>query len=62
MTFDLSTVSTLVAILVPTIGAIVWAVRLEGRLNVHEARQEAVISRLVRIERKIDDLNGHVSH
>lgn len=51
-----------------TIAGIVWAVRIEGRVNGHDAlfierkdqaeeRQEDIKSRLVRIEQKLDNAN-----
>lgn len=36
------------------IGAIVWLVRLEGRVNVTDARYQDIIDRLKRIEDKQD--------
>ena len=36
------------------IGAVVWLVRLEGRINVTDARYAEIIGRLVRIEQKQD--------
>lgn len=56
MTIDLS---TLLAVSVPTVGAIVWLVRLEGRINVGESRHADIIGRLSRIETKLDRANGH---
>lgn len=40
------------------IGGIVWLVRLEGRINVSDARYGEITSRLIRIENKLD--RGHV--
>lgn len=57
MTMDFN---TLVAVAVPTVGAIVWLVRLEGRINIGDERHKDIIGRLVRIENKIDR-NGHGS-
>lgn len=51
MTIDLGTFT---AIAVPTVLGIVWLVRLEGRVNVTDARYMDIISRLVRIEQKQD--------
>jgi hypothetical protein len=56
MTIDLG---TLVAIAVPSVGAIVWLVRLEGRINVNDSRHDDIIGRLARIETKLDRSNGH---
>lgn len=56
MTIDMG---TLVAIGLPCIGGIVWLVRLEGRINVADSRHSDIIHRLVRIENKIDQGNGH---
>lgn len=54
MTIDLSTV---IAIALPAVGAIVWLIRLEGRVNVEDARYEDIIGRLERIEAKLDRSN-----
>lgn len=56
MTIDLQ---TFIAVSVPTVGAIVWLVRLEGRINVGDSRQTDIIGRLARIENKLDKANGH---
>lgn len=55
MTIELSTV---IAIALPAVGAIVWLIRLEGRVNVGDARQADIIGRLERIEAKVDRMNG----
>ena len=60
MTFDLSTIGALVAITVPIVGGMAWLFKLDGRITVQEARLEDIIDRLVRIEHKIDGLNGHM--
>jgi hypothetical protein len=54
-------IGTLVTVAVPTVGAIVWLVRLEGRINVADARHEDIVDRLERIERKIDHSNGIIA-
>ena len=46
---------TLIAGAIPVIGAIVWLVRLEGRINVSDSRHEDIIGRLKRIEYKLDN-------
>ena len=51
-------VGTLVAVGVPTILAVVWLVRLEGRINVGDQRFEDIQNRLERIEHKLDSANG----
>lgn len=55
MTFDLS---TFLAVAVPLVGVVVWMVRLEGRINVHDARYGDILRQLVRIETKLDRMNG----
>jgi len=40
------------------VGAIVWLVRLEGRVNLNDSRHEDVTNRLIRIEAKLDRSNG----
>lgn len=40
---------------VSVIGAIVWLVRLEGRINVTEAQYAEIIRRLDRIEHRQDE-------
>jgi len=40
------------------VGAIVWLVRLEGRINLNDSRHEDITSRLIRIETKLDRSNG----
>lgn len=44
-----------VAALVPLIGAIVWLVRLEGRLNVSDAKHIAIEKRVDSLEQRILD-------
>lgn len=52
------------------VGAVVWAVRIEGRVNGHqtlfeerekqfEDRHQELQARLIRIEQKLDRENGH---
>ena len=50
---------TLVTVGVPTVGAIVWLVRLEGRINTNDKLHEAMSAQLERIEDKLDRLVGH---
>lgn len=50
--------SIIIAGAVPIVGAIVWLVRLEGRINVSESRHDDIIHRLSRIETKLDHANG----
>lgn len=50
---------TFIAIAVPSVGAIVWLVRLEGRINVNDSRHDDIVERLKRIETKLDRGNGH---
>lgn len=56
-----------VSALVPLLGGIVWLVRLEGRINVQSARQDAtdkrvdgledrIAAQLDRIEQRLDQL------
>jgi len=51
-------VVTLVALVVPVVGAIVWLVRLEGRIDVGVSRHDDIVGRLERIEAKLDRSNG----
>lgn len=55
------------------VGAVVWAVRIEGRVNGHqtlfeerekqfEDRHEEIQARLIRIEQKLDRDNGQRAH
>lgn len=56
MTIDLG---TLIAIAVPTVGAIVWLVRLEGRVNMGEASVTELRDDVRYIRERIDRaLNG----
>ena len=51
---------TFFAVAVPTVLGLVWLIRLEGRINVGDERQKAILDRLERIENKQDRLlNGH---
>ena len=45
---------TALAAVAMVVGAIVWLVRLEGRINVTDVRYDEIIERLARIERKQD--------
>lgn len=61
----------IISIATIVVGSVVWAVRIEGKVNNHdslfiereklsESRHEAVVARLVRIESKVDkNGNGH---
>lgn len=55
------------SVIVPLLGGIVWLVRLEGRINVQSARQDAtdkrvdgledrIAAQLDRIEQRLDEL------
>ena len=53
----------LTAVLALAVGAIVWAVRLEGRVNGHDAKNEAhtaehdeIKAAVKEVDRKVDDL------
>lgn len=46
---------TFVLAAVSVVGAIVWLVRLEGRINVTEAQYAEIIRRLDRIEHRQDE-------
>ena len=53
---------TLAPLAITAIGGLVWIIRLEGRVNVSDERQQDIIKRLMRIEALIDKLvrfNGH---
>lgn len=52
------TLMEFMAIAIPTIGALAWLFRIESRVNVGGARYEDIISRLERIEAKVDRMNG----
>lgn len=45
---------TVLAAAALAVGAVVWLVRLEGRISVTDARYADIIERLARIERKQD--------
>jgi len=47
-------VGTILAVAVPCVLGIVWMVRLEGRINVTDARFEEILKRLDRIEANQD--------
>ena len=48
-------ISTAAAVIVPLVGAIVWLVRLEGRLNVSDAKHVATEKRIDGLEQRILD-------
>jgi hypothetical protein len=50
--------STIVALAGMAVAGLVWLVRLEGRINVTEARFTDIIDRLARIEAKQDRKNS----
>lgn len=63
---DAGIISIGVTVCFTTLGGIIWAVRMEGRINGHdrlfeerkdqaEERQDDIKSRLVRIEQKLDN-------
>ena len=56
MTVD---VGTVVAISVPTVGVIVWLVRLEGRVNLADARHNDIKDTIQEIRRDVKRLLGH---
>ena len=45
---------TVLAGLVTGVGVVVWLVRLEGRINVTDARYEDIVRRLERIDYKLN--------
>ena len=51
---------TLMAIAAPTAGVIVWLVRLEGRINLIDARYLDIKEALARIETKTDKLRSFI--
>lgn len=57
-------IGLMLAVMVPLIGAGVWLIRLEGRLNTHERgcaeRQKLLDERHVEIRRVLDDLDRKV--
>lgn len=53
MTLD---VQTVVAIAVPTLGAVVWLLRLEGRLNLNESRTDDLHNDIVEIKKDVKEL------
>ena len=67
---DLQTIGLGLSIFVVAVAGVVWGVRQEGRINSHDtlfierekqqkARDEDIIQRLERIERKQDTSNGN---
>lgn len=51
-------IQTAAAVAVPAILALVWLVRLEGRVNLGESRHEDITKALDKIDRKLDRLMG----
>ena len=50
---------SIVILIVPAVGVIVWLVRLEGRINTNEALQKSVLEEVRYIRERIDAaLNG----
>lgn len=41
------------SVLVPMVGGVVWLVRLEGRINVQDAKQNAIEKRVDGLEERI---------
>jgi len=52
------TIEQVLAIGVPTILALTWLIRLEGRIDVGVSRHDDIVGRLERIEAKLDRSNG----
>jgi sensor domain CHASE-containing protein len=51
----------LVSLLVPVAAVIVWLIRLEGRINVHQALHDRLAADVAYIRSRIDSaLNGHL--
>ena len=66
---DGTSVNTIVVVGVPLVGAVVWLIRLEGRVNTHEQkcderqkrldeRHENIERQLLSIDRKLDRMLG----
>lgn len=64
---------TSISLAIAAIGAMVWIVRVEGRVNSHDAlfierekqsntQHNDLKERLVRIEQKLDHANGSAAH
>lgn len=51
---------TILAVAVPTVGVVVWLVRLEGRVNLIDARYLDIKEALSRIEAKTDKLRSFI--
>jgi sensor domain CHASE-containing protein len=49
---------SVVALVIPAIGVVVWLVRLEGRINTNEALQQSVLEEVKYIRERIDDHFG----
>jgi hypothetical protein len=57
------TVEAVMAAAVPVVGVIVWLIRLEGRINLQDARYEEIKDSLVYIRDRLDRaLNGIDTH
>jgi hypothetical protein len=53
-------IQALLALAVPAVGVVVWLIRLEGRINTHEALQKEMKEDVQYIRDRIDRaLNGH---
>lgn len=59
MTFD---TSTAMAIVVPTVTALVWLLRLEGRVNTNEFATNSLRKDVTYIRNRIDQAIGGHSH
>jgi hypothetical protein len=53
---DMLDPQTVTVLAVPTIGVIVWLVRLEGRINTNEALQKTVLDEVKYIRARIDEV------
>lgn len=53
------TAEMIAAVAVPLVLGLVWLIRLEGRVNLGEARYGDITSRLIRIENKLDRHGSH---
>lgn len=55
-------VQTVVAIVVPTLGVVVWLLRLEGAVNLNKSRTDDLSEDVKYIRQRIDEaLNNHAS-
>lgn len=61
MTFE---PATAIAIVVPSVTALVWLIRLEGRINTHDVIVSGLRKDITYIRERIDDAigNGKVRH